>query len=968
LIWKIAIFIAWVSVSVFWFLFGAPAAQEQATASAETLPGLQRPVTVTRDRWGVPHVTASGDQDVYFMMGYLHAQDRFFQMDFERRLGAGTLAELLGAGPDDQTLESDIQFRTFGVVRSAERSLGAYTPEVVALIQSYSDGVNAWLDRNPLPPEYPLLEITRVPKWRPLDSIIIAKLIQFQLSFDPVDLGNTETLLNYQAAGEARGFDGMRLFFEDLFRSAPFDTAVTVPQPVPSALPLSPKTRFSNIQLSEMAPTGQLQVRIGPEVMRAARRLMGRSRQNPFQNRAELGVGSNWWVVAGSKTATGNAMLANDPHLGLGLPATFYEIHLMVESPSSPMNVSGVSFSGIPGVFLGQNERISWGATTSALDLTDFYAERLASENGIPVGTLYRNQVEPLVTIPETFRTNQAQNGIVDDVVAIAPGDRPTGLTVPPVTLIVPRRNNGPLIPGGPADGLSMQYVGASATRDLEGILALARARDLTDFKRGLQLLEAGSLNWAYADVEGNIATFVNGKVPLREDLQAGTVEGLPPFFIRDGTGAVRNEWIPRSDQGPGFNYESLPFEEMPQTVNPAQGFLVNANNDPLGVTLDNNPINQIRSEGLYYISGGFNPGFRAAKITALLNQQLDRRRGQGKISFQDLQCIQSNVQLFDAEVFVPYIIRAFGAARRTGAPAELAALAGDPAVREAVERLSSWDFSSPTGIPEGYDGEDRNGLNQRPSNREVAHSVAATIYTVWRSQMLARTIIATLRRVGLEEFQPGNGGLLVGLRFLLDNFAAGQGRGASGLDFFEIPGVEAPPRIRRDLVILESLKAALNRLAGDDFAAVFGGSTNQQDYRWGKLHRITFSHLFGGLVPQFSIPPAGDFADLSPSLPGLATDGGWESIDIGSFDIRAASLDAYTFSYGANRRYVGELGRDGIRAVQILPGGQSGVAGNRFYANQLSSWLTNDYHPVLSTKGEIHNERHSRIVYRPAN
>src|SRR5262249_43951010 len=157
--------------------------------------------------------------------------------------------------------------------------------------------------------------------------------------------------------------------------------------------------------------------------------------------------------------------------------------------------------------------------------------------------------------------------------------------------------------------------------RELEGVFALARARNLDDFKRGLQFLEVGSLNWAYADVDGNIASFVNGKDPLREDLQAGTIDGLPPFFLRDGTGSVRNEWVPKGDSESGFNYESLPFDEMPQIVNPTQGFLVSANNDPVGITLDNDPINQTRTEGIYYISAGFNPGFRAAKITGLLQQ-----------------------------------------------------------------------------------------------------------------------------------------------------------------------------------------------------------------------------------------------------------------------------------------------------------------------------------------------------------
>jgi penicillin G amidase len=952
---KIIIVITLASLFTPSFLFRNSLAREQAIASVENLPGLRERVTVVRDTFGVPHISASSDHDVYFMMGYLHAHDRFFQMDVLRRRGGGTLAEMLGEG----LLESDVLLRTLGIGRSAERSLSAYTSDAAALMQSYSDGVNAWLDSNPLPPEYEAIEITRVPRWKPLDSITIVKLIQFELSFNTLDLENTEALLSYQAAGQANGFDGIRLFFDDIFRSAPFDTAVTIPA---SSLS-SPETQSLPVQSQIIELASQAQQMIRPGVMEAARKFVERYKRNPLLNRAELGIGSNWWIVSGSKTDTGNAMLANDPHLLLGTPSIFYEIHLTVDTHSAPMNVYGVSYSGVPGVFLGQNEHISWGATTGSTDVADFFAESLVIENGAPIATRYKDEIEPLVIIPEEFKMNQVQNGVADDVIVVSPDDAP----VPPATLISPRRNNGPLFLGGLTEGFSIQYAGASATRDLEGIFGLARARNLTDFKRGLQLLEVGSLNWAYADVNGNIATFVNGNVPLREDLQEGTIDGLPPFFLRDGTGVLKNEWIPRSDPGPGFNYESLPFEEMPQTVNPAQGFLVNANNDPIGISLDNNLINQTRSEGLYYISSGFNPGFRAAKITDLLKQQLNDNRCQGKISFQDMQRIQNNVQLFDAEVFTPYIVRAFNNARSAGAPAWLAGMANDPGIREAVWRLSNWDFSAPTGISKGYDARDVNGFRQLPSNNEIFSSVAATIYTVWRSQILANTIVATLQRAGLEGAQPSDDLMLVDLRFLLDNFSINQGIGASGLDFFDVLGVNAQPTIRRDGIILKSMKDALDLLASDAFADAFGGSTDQREYRWGKLHRITFAHEFGGLASQFSVPTAGNFVDLLPTLPGLAVDGGWETIDNGPFNVLAASSQAYTFGAGAARRYVGELRRSGIKSVQIIPGGESGVVGNRFHTNQLSLWLTNEYHDIFFSRWEIESNRYSKIVYKPS-
>ncbi|HKR58651.1 MAG TPA: penicillin acylase family protein, partial [Pyrinomonadaceae bacterium] len=748
----------------------------------------------------------------------------------------------------------------------------------------------------------------------------------------------------------------------------PFDATVTIPRQAGASSLSSGETQPLGVQSLMLENVRYTQSMMAPGMKEAAHKFVEQYRQNPFLNRAELGIGSNWWLVAGSKTDTGNAMLANDPHLALGIPSTFYEMHVMVDSQTSPMNVSGVSFSGIPGVFLGQNDRISWGATTCSLDTVDFFTERVVIENGVPVATRYKGTAEPLVIIPEVFKINQVQNGVGDDVIVVTPGNRASGLNVPPANFIVPRRNNGPLIPGGPADAISIQFTGASPTRDIEGIFSLARARNLDDFKRGIRLLDGATLNWAYADVGGNIATFVGGRVPLREDLQAGIVDGLPPFLLRDGTGAVRNEWVPKNGTGPGFDYEFLPFEEMPQTVNPVQGFLVNANNDPIGLTLDNNPINQMRREGIYYISSGFNPGFRATKITNLLKEELQNNHGNGKVSFREMQRIQSNVQMFDAEVLTPHIIRAFQAARSAGAPAELAALANDLAVREAVDRLSNWDFSTPTGIAKGYDAGDIFGIRLPPSTNEVSSSIATTIYTVWRSQILANTIIATLQRVGLGDRQPFSDRILVDLRFLLDRFSANQGVGASGLDFFDIPGVNAPANIRRNGIILKSLRDALNLLKGNDFAAAFGGSTNQNDYRWGKLHRITFSHPFGGLAPQFSIPTAGNFTDLSPTLPGLATDGSFETIDIGSFNVLSASSGGYTFNGGPARRYVGELRRDGIKAVQIIPGGESGVVGNRFYANQLPLWLTNEYHDIFFTRDEINDNCYSKIIYKPTN
>ena len=175
---------------------GASLAHRSKTETVK-VAGLERPVKVLRDTFGVPHVFAKSDHDAYFLVGWLHAQDRLFQMDSTRRQASGTLAELLGSG----ALASDVQLRTLGLRRAAARSQAAITPEAKAVLEAYAQGVNAWIAANPLPSEYTALELTKanVPAWTALDSLAVIKLLAFGLSFDDGDIGRTQRLGTYQA-------------------------------------------------------------------------------------------------------------------------------------------------------------------------------------------------------------------------------------------------------------------------------------------------------------------------------------------------------------------------------------------------------------------------------------------------------------------------------------------------------------------------------------------------------------------------------------------------------------------------------------------------------------------------------------------------------------------------------------------------------------------------------------------------
>jgi penicillin amidase len=926
-------------------------ADQPATATATAgrtevirVSGLDAPAAILRTTDGIAHVEATSRHDAFFLQGWLHAADRLFQMDVLRRTPSGTLAELLGQG----ALASDVQLRTIGLRRAAERSWQAATPRVRAAVTAYTDGVNAYVHRHPLPPEYAALELSSFAGWTPVDSVVVGKLLAFQLSFD-LDIDNTTDLQAYLAAGAASGFDGAALFFHDLVPFQPFSSASTVPdanQPDASQADAA-TTSGRATQAAASAPT--------EEQLAAAAKLAARYRaaaeKVPLLRQAlhrDRSAGSNEWVVSGRHTEDGRPILANDPHLSLSTPAVFYPVQLY----GGELDVAGESFAGAPGVIQGHNQWISWGSTVNPMDVTDTYLEAIRPDPTSPSGlsTVYQGQLEHVVAVPETFRANTVGNGTPDDLAVVPPA-----AGVPPATLVVPRRNNGPIVRLDRAGGtaLSVQYTGFSATQEIDTFLQWAEARDLDDFRAGLASFDFGSQNWAYADRQGNIAYFTSGELPLREDLQAGHVTGLPPYFIRNGQGG--NEWLPVGEPlaGQAIPYEILPPAEMPHLVDPPAGWFVNANNDPVGVTLDNDPLNQFRpGGGIFYLNPGYD-GLRAGRITEMLRAAL---AGGRRVDRGDIERMQSDTVLLDAGYFVPRLTEAWQRASASALP-ELSALAADPGIAEAVGRLASWDRSTPTGIPEGYDAQDRNGQPEAPSNDEIGNSVAATIYSLWRSRFIAATLDATLSPYGLP--LPDSRQSVTALRLALD------GRPwVSGLDPFAVAGV-ANAADRQAIAMLRAVRTALDRLASPDFAAAFGGSTDQDDYRWGRLHRVVLQHPLGG---PFSVPTAfGQFPAPLPGLTGIPVDGGFGTVDAASHDARANSINGFMFGSGPARRYVGVLERSGPAGRSALPGGTSALPTSPHYLDLLPAYLTDDYYPVRTRLADVLSATESSLTLLPA-
>jgi penicillin amidase len=900
-------------------LFAAPA----ALAEDFNFPGLKDTVTVYEDALGIPTIKGTSEEDVAFVQGYIQARDRFFQMDFSRKLAQGRVSELVG----EAGLGNDIEFRTLGFSRAALRTWQAMDSRTKGLLQAYANGVNAWLSVNPLPPEYAGLELTQVDPWIPYDTICYGKVIAAQLSFNLNDLEQTILVGAYRAVGNAVGFDGLALALNDILRSQPIDGRVSVPNFLDGIGGIGAASDRSKAELGTGSTTS-LSPDLAPfpeDTLKLARTAQERLSRAPILSALfdsnKHDNGSNEWAVSGAFTESGYPLVANDPHLPLDTPAIFHESSLVYDLGEDSYSVSGTMFPGGPGQVIGCNDRICWGATVHPMDVTDIFRDTLLTNAlGLPTHSVHSGQAEPLQTIIQSYFVNVTGDGVPDNIVRA-----PVSLLEGGGTVVSPRRNYGPMLVLDGNTALFVQYTGWGPTSEVKFFNEVTSARNLDEFVAALQDFDVGSENWIYADVDGNIAYLTSAENPIRADMAAGTIDGgIPPSLIRDGSGALNHEWLPVMNPQPGqaLPYEIMPFDEMPQVVNPPWGYIANANNDPIGVTLDNNPFNQLRpgGNGLYYLTN-FYADFRQGRVDRVLKGMVESDQ---PITAEDMMILQANNQSLDAELTLPALLAAM-------APVD--APAGSP-LAQALDVLSTWDYSTPTGLAEGWDAGDDPNMAVEPDMEEVRNSAAATVFALWRSMLVQNTIDATLTAVGLGDYLPEQRLAHRAFAYHLLNYPTNGGFGASGLNFFSAGLTET---------VAGSLQQALDLLASDEFAPAFANSTNVMEYAWGKLHRIVFAHPLG--VDPFNVPNGGGLTDLAPDLPGLARQGGWETVDASGHSSRADGLNEFMFDSGPSRRFIGEMTPDGVVGYNVLPGGQSGVFYHPNYASQLPLWLTNSYH-----------------------
>ncbi len=485
------------------------------------LSGLKTSVEVIRDKYGVPHIYAGNRDDLFRAQGYVHAQERFWQMDFWRHTGKGRLSELFGKSQ----LETDQFLRMMGWARIAREEEKLLDDISLAILKAYSEGVNAYLadhQGSKLSLEHGILQLTnknyKPEKWTPLDSIVWGKVMSWDLGMNLSTETSRARLLNHMTGEQV----------SELFPPYPSINPFILPQ-------FSAKPAIAAQMLAPLDGIGDLLESL------------------PLHSDPESGLGSNNWVISGNRTTTGKPLLANDPHLGVQMPSIWFQNHMQCfpQSENCPFNVTGFSMAGVPGVIIGHNQRIAWAFTNVGPDVMDLFIEKVNPEN------------------PNQYEVNGSWRDMeqVHEKIRFADG------TSTPVKIRYTR--HGPVLSDYSKSAknisrseivempqkyaIALRWTALDRTTTFPAIWKMNLAKNWEEFRTAASNFDVPSQNLIYADLEGNVGYQCPGKIPIR-------AKGDGRFPVPGWTDEY--EWT-------GF----IPFDELPQAFNPASGYLVTANN-----------------------------------------------------------------------------------------------------------------------------------------------------------------------------------------------------------------------------------------------------------------------------------------------------------------------------------------------------------------------------------------------------
>jgi len=560
-----------------------------------TLSQLRQPVDIKRDKFGVPHIYASNLHDLFYSQGYIHAQDRFWQMDFWRHIGSGRLSEMFG----ESQIETDKVLRTLGWARVVEKELQSLDQESLLILEAYAQGVNAYLadhKSSDLSLEYAILKLINPsysPElWLPLHSLTWAKAMAWDLGGNMDE--EIERAILYKSLTSEQ--------IDEIFPAYPADHPFIIPG-----------IEQTNLQNHTIDSEDEVRLLWNDDLDKALETSRKRlTMLDTILGPRGAGIGSNNWVISGQRTVSGKPLLVNDPHLGIQMPSIWYEIGLHCEPKNlqCPFEVTGFSFAGAPGVVIGHNNQIAWGFTNVGPDVQDLFIEKVNPEN------------------PGQYEVNGAWVDFqkVNETIRVAGDD--------PVELEILYTRHGPVISSTylpdnfsdsagidlpPEYAISLCWTALQPSHTFPALWKMNLAQNWEEFRQAVSQFDVPSQNMVYADVQGNIGYQTPGRIPIRS-----SGDGLLPK--------------------PGWNDEyewigEIPFEELPNVFNPPAGFIATANN-------------AVVSPGYpYLISKSWDLGFRAKRIVELIEDAT------APIDIAYMQSIQGDNKDLSAEFMLPLLL-----------------------------------------------------------------------------------------------------------------------------------------------------------------------------------------------------------------------------------------------------------------------------------------------------------------------
>lgn len=589
------------------------------TGGSIELDGLQAEVTVQRDDRGIPTITADSTDDLFYAQGFVHAQDRFFEMDFRRHVTAGRVAEMFG----ESQAGTDAFLRTLGWRKVAEAEVEAMDDTTRGYYEAYADGVNAYLASRSgaeLSLEYAVIGLQNpdyAPEpWEPADSVAWLKAMAWDLRGNIEDETERSLLaaeLSGGAGGAGTGDPAVPDVLAKLYPDYPFDENPVIVPKISTVPALGTGAEPAALTVTDTEGEAQqasttIDWEETSNVIEAASVLVGDVGE---------GIGSNSWVVSGDLTETGMPLLANDPHLGASLPSVWYQVQLKCSTVDEecPFDVGGFSFSGLPGIVIGHNQKVAWGFTNLTTDVTDLYVERVEGDQYWRDGALV-----PLEESTETIKVAGGDDidltirstvhgpiisGLTDDFTKVADDPEPAlGAEASAPTAPVPGSEDAEY-------AVSLRWTALDPGTAATAIFALSTAQDFDDFRYAASLFDVPAQNLIYADTEGNIGYQAPGRLPIR-----GAGDG----------------WMPQPGWDSSYDWTGfIPFEELPVSYNPSSGYVVTANN---AIVTD---------DYAYFLSRDWDYGYRAARIAHLI----ERRAAVAPLTAADMRDIQMDNEMW---------------------------------------------------------------------------------------------------------------------------------------------------------------------------------------------------------------------------------------------------------------------------------------------------------------------------------